>query len=141
MGVAGDEAGALELVAVEAAQVHVLAELADEGLHQRLIGGFKGRELAGDGLLHDRLHERLEIRALRDEIGLRVDLDDRARLPYDLEGHRAFLGRARGLLGRVGHSLFAQERQGFVEVALRLIQGALAVHHARAGLLAQVLDQ
>ena len=39
------------------------------------------------------------------------------------------------------HAALAQERAGGVEVAARLLERALAVHHPRAGRVAELLDE
>ena len=46
---------------------------------------------------------------------------------------------AAGALGDLGHALLAQERAGGVEVAARLLERALRVHHRRAGGVAKLL--
>ena len=48
--------------------------------------------------------------------------------------------RAAGTLGGLRHALLAQERAGGLEVAARLLERALAVHHRRAGGVAKLLD-
>ena len=46
-----------------------------------------------------------------------------------------------GLLGRLGQALGAQPVHGRIDVAAVLGQGLLAVHHAGAGLFAQLFDE
>ena len=62
-----------------------------------------------------------------------VAVDDRA--------DEALGGRAVGPLAGLRHPLLAQERAGGVDVAVGLLQRALAVHHPRAGELAELLDE
>ena len=53
----------------------------------------------------------------------------------------ALAGRAPFALAGLGDALLAQDRVGLVEVAIGLLERLLAVHHARAGHLAELLDQ
>ena len=62
-----------------------------------------------------------------------------ARWPADLDGDEALGGDAAGLLGGLGEALLAQPVDRGLDVAVGLVERALAVHHARAGLLAQLL--
>ena len=48
--------------------------------------------------------------------------------------------RTAGALGHLRHALLAQERPGRLEVAARLLERALRVHHRRAGGVAKLLD-
>ena len=52
---------------------------------------------------------------------------------------QAFRGDAAGLLGGLGEALLAQPVDGGFDVAAGFVERALAIHHARAGLFAQVL--
>ena len=57
-------------------------------------------------------------------------------------GSRPALGRlAAGALGGGRHALLAQELERGLEVAARLLQRALAVHHPGAGLVAELLHE
>src|SRR5438445_3624764 len=58
----------------------------------------------------------------------------------DVRPHGAFGGAAAGLLARRSQALLAQPGDGPLRVTARLHQRLLAIHHPRAGLLAQVLD-
>src|SRR6266436_2112874 len=94
------------------------------------------------GDLHgDVLHQRLELLVAGREVRLAVDLDQHADLAaqVDVRPHRALCGAAAGLLPRRGQALLPQPGDRLLDVAARLQQGLLAVHHPRAGLLAQVL--
>ena len=46
-----------------------------------------------------------------------------------------------GPLAGLRHALLAQQRAGGVEVAVRLLERSLAIHHARARELAELLDE
>ncbi len=75
------------------------------------------------------------------EVGLGVHLDHR-RLSGGGGDADQPLGRdPAGFLGRRGEPLVAQPVHRLLDVAAGLGQRLLAVHHARAGLLAQVLHQ
>src|SRR5438105_11730301 len=54
---------------------------------------------------------------------------------------QAFGGGTAGPLPRLGHALLAQETLRSLEVAARLLEGALAVHHPRTCLVAELLDE
>ena len=74
-----------------------------------------------------------------DEVGLGIDLDQRGLLAVGGEPDQTFGGDAAGLLGGLGEALGAQPIDRGLHVAAGLVERRLAVHHARAGLLAQVL--
>ena len=84
--------------------------------------------------------ERVELRRLGDEVGLAVELEQDRFPGGNMAGdHRALGGDAARPLGRGGQTLLAEEFDGSLHVARRGLQGRLAVHHARARLLAQFL--
>ena len=76
-----------------------------------------------------------------DEIGLGIDLDQNALVGAVRDADEALGGDAPGLLGGGRQALGAQPVDGLLEVALHLVQRLLAIHHACAGLLAQLFDQ
>jgi hypothetical protein len=53
---------------------------------------------------------------------------------------KAFSRDAISLTGGLGEALFAQPVDGCLDVTLGLVQGLLAIHHANAGLSAEVSD-
>ena len=63
----------------------------------------------------------------------------RRRRPLD--HNDAFGGHARGLLVGLGQALLAHQFGGGIQVALGFNQSLLALHHARAGALAQLLGR
>ena len=87
------------------------------------------------------LGQQLEVLGARDEIGLAVHLDDDADLAtqVDVVADHAVLGGAARTLGGGGKALLAKQIDSLVHVAAGLGQRRLAIHHARAGLLAQLL--
>ena len=85
--------------------------------------------------------ELLEVLVAGDEVGLGVDLDDGAARAVGGDADQALGGDAAGLLGGRRQALGAQPVDRLLEVARDLAQRLLAIHHARAGLLAQFLDQ
>ena len=79
--------------------------------------------------------------ALGDEVGLAVELEQRAALALlDDGGDEAVAGRAPLALRDALEALDAQDLDGLVVVAVGLDEGVLAVGHARAGGLAELLD-
>ncbi len=95
------------------------------------VGGLRGGR-RGDDLIGD----RLEFGVLRDEVGLGVQLDQRAALG----GDQALGGGPLGALADVLGALDAQQLDGLVEVAVGINQRVLAVEHASAGQLPKSLD-
>ena len=88
----------------------------------------------------DHLDQALEQIVARDEVGLGIDLDHDALGALDRDADQAFGGDAAGLLGGLGQALLAQPIDRGLHVAGGLAERRLAIHHARAGHLAQVLD-
>ena len=88
----------------------------------------------------DHLHQALEQVVARDEVGLGIDLDDDALGAGDGDADQAFGGDAVGFLRGLGQALLAQPVDRGLDVALGFAERGLAIHHARAGLFAQVLD-
>src|ERR1051326_1194627 len=76
----------------------------------------------------------------RNEIGLGVDLDQHALGAFDRDPDQTFRGDAVGLLGGLGQAFFAQPIDRGFDVTRSLAERRLAIHHARASHLAQVLD-
>ena len=87
--------------------------------------------------------ELLELVRPGDEVGLAVDLDEHADAAagVDVAGDEALASLAPGLLRGGGHAALAQQQDCLLDVAARLLEGALAVHHAGAGALAKLLDR
>src|SRR5690606_25648007 len=133
-----------------APDLHVLADLGDQvgaGLVDALAGAEPGRlqclDVGGAAVQRDLGHfvgEGQEVGVLGDEVGLGVDLDQH-RLAGGL-GHRdaALGGDAAGLLVGLGEAGLAQPVGGGLDVAVVLGECLLALHHAGAGPLAQLLD-
>src|SRR5690606_18383215 len=91
----------------------------------------------GDGGGHG-----LELLALGDEVRLALQLDQDAGgvVVGDDRDHGAVLGGAALALGDALLALDAERLDGLVDVAVGLVQGLLAVHHAGAGELPELLD-
>src|SRR5262249_48017316 len=135
-------------IAHEPRHRHVLSELADlrgDQLRDLTVGVVEPRVARGiarflDGGQH--LVDQLpEVVGARDEVRLAVPLDEAARRSIRREpvADEALFGRAAGLLARAREPALAQDRRRLLEVAARLGQGVLALHHPRAGLLAELL--
>jgi hypothetical protein len=131
-----------------AADRHVLADRGDHLGHEfgnRMRGaGIHGLELLGvaaslERQLRDLGDHGLELLVAGDEVGLRVHLDDGGPWCPDGDADEAFGGDARRLLGGLGEALGAQPVDGGFHVATGGGERRLAIHHAYAGLLAQVL--
>src|SRR5713101_1448426 len=94
------------------------------------------------GDLHrDVLHQRLELLVPRGEVGLAVHLDQHAHLAahVDVRADGSFGGGTACLLLRGREPLLPEPVDRLLQVAARFLQRLLAVHHPRAGLLAQFL--
>src|SRR5256885_2284322 len=137
----------------EAAHAHVLPRRRGERRHQladrlrRVADVRLGEQLVDVLRIHRRdLHRDLaselaEVVVARDEVGLARELHERAdaAAAVDVGLDDALLGLAtRLLLGPHEPTLLDQGLRA-VEVAFRLFERALAIHHARARLLAQAL--
>ena len=110
-------------------------EFADLGSLDLLdIGAGLERNLA------DHLDQALELLVARDEVGLGIDFDENALLAVGDGGDQTFSRNAAGLLRGLGEALLAQPVNRRVDVACGFSEGLLAIHHARAGFLAQILD-
>src|SRR5262249_48583880 len=123
------------LEARDAAELDLLAERAGETLYvlvdrdafERLLGDVA--VAFGDDEARDAVERTPEDVTLRDEVGLAVELDDRADIAVDRDLDRAFVRVASGALGGAGQALLAQPVLGRVHIAVRLLERALAVHH------------
>ena len=113
------------------ASATVLPSAVVDGLERLGVGGL-GLLGGGDDLVGE-LDEAL---GLGDEVGLGVELDERAPGVGDQPGRRGALGAA---LGGLGRALDAQHLDGLVEVAVGLLEGLLGVHHPGAGGVAELL--
>ena len=131
-----------------AAQRHVLADLGDgfgDVLGDGAAAGLGRLDLLDVGAdierhIGDHLDQALEQVVAGDEVGLGVDLDHHALGALDRDADQAFGGDAVGLLRGLGQALLAQPVDRGIDVARGLAERRLAIHHARAGHLAQVLD-
>ena len=131
-----------------AAELEVLTKLDDFGLHERFEGAFTLGERegcrkvvdAGAGRGADEIgHEGLEAFVLGDEVGLAVDLGEDAGLGAVVEGcvNEAFLGVAAGFLRGFRNTLLTEPFGGGFDVSVVFREGFLAVHHPRAGHVAE----
>ena len=75
----------------------------------------------------------------RDEVRLGVDLNQRGLFGVGGEADQAFGGDPAGFLGGLREPLGPQPIDRGLHVAVGLVESRLAIHHARAGLVAQVL--
>ena len=117
---------------------------ADRGL-DRDAADLRGLDLLDVGAgferdLGDHLDQALELLVARDEVGLGIDLDHDALGARGQRADQTFRRDAAGLLGGLRQALLAQPVDRRLHVAVVLGERLLAVHHADAGRLAQVLD-
>src|SRR5919201_176793 len=90
----------------------------------------------------DVLHQLPELVGVGHEVRLAVHLDedpDRV-VEVDVAVDPALVGGPAGALGHRGQAPLAEQLRGALDVAVGVLEGALAVHHARAGALAELLD-
>ena len=87
--------------------------------------------------------ELLEGFGARDEIAFAVDFDDHADLSAGMNvvADQAFGGFARGLLGRGGLALLAQDVDGLFDVAIGLDKRGAAIAEAGVGPLSEFLHE
>ena len=133
-----------------AAEAQILADRADrilDGVGDRFVGagilGVRDRlGLAAERQrdLGDVAHDLLEGLVAGDEVGLGIDLDHHRLAQAGIDTDQAFGRRAAGLLVGLGDALLAQPVDRGLHVAVGFGEGGLAVHHARAGQLAEFLD-
>src|SRR6185503_1468574 len=114
--------------------------LDQRGIDARAIHRLRVR---GRDLHRQRPHEIPEVVRARDEVRLAVHLDEHAQhvARVDVRVHHALLRGASCLGGGARHSLLPQHLDRLLDFPVGFGQGLLALHHARAGPLAQVLDE
>src|SRR5918994_76808 len=119
---------------------NVLAELAYELLPLVFEVVDRVGALTLDGVEHC-LGEGAELVVVGDGLGLAADGDERADVVGD-SGEHDSLGRlTTGALSGLSHAALTQEPLGGVHVAFGLLECPLRVHHPRAGLVAELLDE
>src|SRR5205807_1466968 len=116
-----------------------LRSIADVGLLEEIVQIFRvhRRDLHGD------LFRKLpEIGVARHEVRLARELDHRANTAAGVHVglDDALLGLTVGLLLGLGEPALLDQRSRLYEIALRLVERSLAVHHAGTRLLAEALD-
>src|SRR4051794_21293198 len=131
-----DVLGLVGRLLLEDAQLRVLGLLRD-----LLLGDVQDARRRGD-VHRDLAGEGLEVLVAGHEVGVAVDLDQHADLAVgvDVGGDGALGGLAAAHLQRLVAEAHAQQLDGLVEVAVGLLQRRLAVHHARARPVAELLD-
>ena len=130
-----------------AAQRDVLADRRDGGGNRNvhgLVAGARRLDRVDVGPdrerdVGDRLHQALELLIAGDEIRLGIDFDHHALVVGNRDADQAFSRDSAGLLGRLGEALLAQPVDRCFHLAPGLAERGLAVHHARAGLVAELL--
>ncbi len=86
------------------------------------------------------MNQFLEVVRASHEIRLAVNLHQHAKLPtgVDIAADQALPRGARGLLRRRSDALLAQPHFGLADIAIGSLEGLLALHHSRAGAVAQI---
>ena len=145
----GPDDAVCHLEPLRPAQGHVLADGRDrmrDGIRDRAAarigGGLERFDVIAlfEGDVGDLAHEVLEALVASDEIGLRIHLDHDAVIAAMGERDEAFGRHATGFLRGLGEAFLAQPVDRGLDPALGLVQRRLAIHHARAGLVAKLLD-
>ena len=147
-----DVGGQNALLTNKATDLQVLADYQNL-LAQQLLNGHAVFSLASQQsvyisgvLIHDDLsalsNEGVEVGVLGNEVSLGVYFDDSANLLGSVSNsvYNALSSYTVSLLGSSGQTLFTQVLHSLFNITVRLGQCLLAVHHAAAGHLAQVLD-
>ena len=133
--------------AIEAADRHVLANLADQRGARRLDRALAHRQPGkccdvGGIVVDDELgaiaRQRDEVIVLGNEIGLRIHFDDGAELAIfgDADADDALGGNTGSCLARLVAELDAENLLGLGQIPGSLGQRLLALHHRSIGLLA-----
>ena len=110
----------------------VLADLGHERDALLLEAGFGARPAGCDGVEHVPANVA-EVVVLRHGLGLAADATSVPAAALDAGEHDALGRRPVGPLRRGGQALLAQELLGGIDIAVRILERALAVHHPRAG--------
>ena len=137
--VAVDDVAGAASDAHDAAELDLLLERDLEVLEAVLAIG-DGLDALGGDQAGQLLGLELEVLAGGDEVGLALQLDERADLLVDDEGHDALGVLPVVALGAGGEALLAQPVLGGLHVAVVGLEGLLRIHHPGAGGLAQGLD-
>src|SRR5918995_2836347 len=118
------------------------AELGLLGLLRDLLLGHVPRRRGGGDVQRDLAGERREVLVAGDEVRVAVDLDQHADLAVgvDVGLDGALGGLAAAHLERLVAEAHAQELGGRLDIAAGLLERLLAVHHARARAVAELLD-
>src|SRR5262245_32595167 len=140
MDVAFDNAAVDLLEARFAGDDDVLAELSDQ-LLTLVLERVDGARAVGVHLVEHLLRERLELVVLRDRLRLAAHGDHRAVAVRAAVADESFGRLAACALRGGGHAALAQEDPRGLDVAARLLERALAVHHPCARLVAKLLDE
>ena len=88
--------------------------------------------------VRDCSYKVLEILVARNEIRFRIDFDNRAGLSVGANADQALGRNPAGFLRSGSQAVLPQEIDGCFNITVRLDQSLLTIHHARAGLIAQL---
>src|SRR5829696_7726036 len=133
-----DDVAVAGLVALRADDDDVLAQLGSD-VDAVLLERVDGVCALGVNRLEHLLRELLEGLVLRDGLGFAADGDHRSGPALDAVADEALGRGAAGAFRHLRHALLAQERARGVEVAARLLERPLRVHHRRPGGVAKLL--
>ena len=113
-----------------------------EGVFGELNGFLKGLGVVFKKDVGDLVDEGVELIRAGDEVGLAVDLDDDGLPAFmaNLDVGKALGGDAAGFGGGFGDAFLAEDVDGFLNVPVDFLEGALAIHDAGAGPIAKGFD-
>ncbi len=137
------------IITVKAADLDILANGEHLFLERALNGEvaqFASLECVNihRGILHHDTcqigNKLLEIRILRNKVSFRVDLNNcaNAAVGADRRADNALSRDTASLFGSLREALLTQKLNRLIEIAVSLLERLLTIHHAYAGLLAQL---
>src|SRR5687767_4310220 len=110
-----------------------------------IVGNVLGRDppSLGGGHLHGQLPRKLlELLGVRHEVCLAIDLDEDTQSPQvDIGLDPPLVGRSGSAPLQVRLPLLAEHVDGLIDIATRLLQGPLAIHHSGSGDVPKPLHQ
>ena len=110
-------------------------------IHLGSIQSIHISRLASNNVLSNLLYQCQEVLVLGNEVSLGVNLNDASSLAIGSSSYNTLGSNAASLLSSLGNTLLTEIINSLVLVALALNQSLLAVHHACASNLAQLLNQ
>ena len=132
-------------------QYQILADRRDQVCQLGLDRSTRAREnslserrhlaVAVERELADSRDEGLKFLIARNKVGFGIDFQDRADRAARRHPDQPFGGNSPGLVGGRCQTLLPQPIDGGLDISTAIAQRPLAIHHPRASLFAQLLDQ